>query len=333
MRSFEVDDMKMDRRNFLKCLAGGGALLAAGRIPAIAAGETDGENLFAKRGEWERLSLGYITLKIGATRPFSVLHVSDTHLADAHPDENERKVRLAGMRRKQFGGRQLDALADSLAWAKTHDDFVVHTGDLIDFQSRANYGHVARLFGGNLVGTVGNHEYSPEMWLSEVPETRDEAQRACSREELKKVLPFELSFSSHIVNGVNFVMMDDAFGTVTEDQLDAFMDETRKGLPIVLGLHVPIFTDSVVRAWRHYWRKGGGRLATAALPEPTDEWLAQKKDAATVRFLQEVGTQPLLKAVLAGHLHFDIQDRLSPTAVQYVVGGNYLFKGQEVFFV
>ena len=36
--------------------------------------------------------------------------------------------------------------------------------------------------------------------------------------------------------------------------------------------------------------------------------------------------------ILAGHLHFTMQDGFSPTARQYVVGGNYMFHGQEVLF-
>ena len=40
----------------------------------------------------------------------------------------------------------------------------------------------------------------------------------------------------------------------------------------------------------------------------------------------------LLKGILAGHLHITVQERFSPTAVQYVVGGNFLHHGQQVFF-
>ncbi len=42
--------------------------------------------------------------------------------------------------------------------------------------------------------------------------------------------------------------------------------------------------------------------------------------------------EPLLKAILAGHLHFSIEDRFSPTAMEYVVGGNFMFHGREILF-
>lgn len=292
-------------------------------------------DLFPFRGEFERLSISFITLGVGATEPFSVLHISDSHLTDVYPDESERKREISRIRTRQFGGKQWEALEDSLAWAATHDDYVIHTGDIIDFQSRANFDHVKRLLGENVIGTVGNHEFSPEMWLSEVAETQDDAWRARSRPELANAFPFDLSFSTRVVNGVNFVMVDNAFGTVTQNQLDAFVSETRKGLPIVLGMHVPIYTAAIVRAMFHYWRKGGGKFRSAAIPEPEPfgNWLAQANDATTDAFIREVKGNPLVKAVLAGHLHFAMQDRLSSTAAEYLVGGNYLFHAQEILFV
>jgi hypothetical protein len=39
-----------------------------------------------------------------------------------------------------------------------------------------------------------------------------------------------------------------------------------------------------------------------------------------------------LKGILAGHAHITVQDRFSPTAMEYVVGGNFMFHGQEITF-
>lgn len=62
------------------------------------------------------------------------------------------------------------------------------------------------------------------------------------------------------------------------------------------------------------------------------KWRASYKDAATADFVAWLKAQPLLKGILAGHLHVDVQDRFSPTAVEYVVAGNFLFHGQEITF-
>lgn len=47
-------------------------------------------------------------------------------------------------------------------------------------------------------------------------------------------------------------------------------------------------------------------------------------------FYAYLEAQPLLKAVLAGHIHVTVADRFSPTAIEYVIGGNFLFHGQEI---
>ena len=68
------------------------------------------------------------------------------------------------------------------------------------------------------------------------------------------------------------------------------------------------------------------------MPDPKGDYKRQKEDPTTRDFIAYLKGERLLKAILAGHLHITVQDRFSPTAVQYVVGGNYGFVGQEVLF-
>ena len=70
----------------------------------------------------------------------------------------------------------------------------------------------------------------------------------------------------------------------------------------------------------------------AAVPDPTGDYRRQKEDPVTREFISYLKGERLLKAILAGHLHITVQDRFSSTAMQYVVGGNYGFVGQEVLF-
>ena len=39
------------------------------------------------------------------------------------------------------------------------------------------------------------------------------------------------------------------------------------------------------------------------------------------------------KSFLSGHEHITMEERFSPTAVQYLVGGNFLFAARELLFV
>ena len=310
-------------------MAGAGALIATSQLPVLA---EDNPTVFPKRGRYERLSLSYATVEIGLEKPFSVLHISDTHLTAAYDHENEKKHQLHDNRTTTFGGRQEEALRDTLAWAKQHVDYVVHTGDLIDWQSEANFDLVKKYFGDGVIGAMGNHEFSTDMWLSEPKEEKNENFKNNTREKLQSVYPFNISLFSQIVNGVNFVTLDDVYGYVTAEQVELFKKEVGKGLPIVLCMHVPFFTDNLWRATIRFW-SDKGQLTYSEVPKPNGDYRLQLEDSVTSEFIQYLKREPLLRCILAGHEHITVEDQFSPTCREYIVAGNFLFHGREVLFV
>lgn len=320
----------MNRRDFIKSAFAGGALIATADLPSLA---KDDPSLFPERGKYERLSLSYATVRVGAERPFAVLHISDTHLCEAYDDEGEITIKLREMRRQTFGGRQEEALVDSIAWARKNVDYILHTGDLIDFQSRANFDLVRKHFGDAMFGALGNHEFARHMWLAEEKEPKTEEWKDRTRAKLDEVFPFDVVLHSQIVNGVNFVTLDDVYGTVTERQVERFRAEVAKGLPIVLCMHVPFFTDDIWRATTQFWARSGSRFGDAAVPPRKGDYQRQSEDPVTRDFIAYLKKEPLLKAILAGHEHVTIQDRFSETADEYVVGANFLFAAREVLFI
>lgn len=312
-----------DRRGFL---LGAGGLVATAALPACA----DDATVFPSRGRYERLSLAYQHVKAGATQPFSILHISDTHLTAAYDSEPVCRCGKAAVRTKTFGGRQEEALRDSLAWAKEHVDYVLHTGDLIDFQSEANFELVKRYYGEAVFGSMGNHEFY--TYLPDEKHTWLEPFKTRSWPILKANYPVDARFSARIVHGVNFICLDDVFGVVQPDQVERFLAEAKKGLPIVLCMHVPFFTDEIwLKTWR-FWRDISGRFRTVGLPALRDDVKRQREDRTTADFIAYLKSERLLKALLVGHEHITMQDRFSDTAMEFAVGGNFMFHGQEVLF-
>ena len=317
--------MNISRRNFL---TGVGGLVAVSRLPSFA----DNPAVFPERGKFERLQLAYQHVSAGATAPFSILHISDTHLTEAYPDEANAadKLRSKERRTRTFGGRQEEALRDSLAWAKDNVDYVLHTGDLIDWQSQANFDLVKKYYGGAMFGSMGNHEFY--TYLPGEKYTGQEAFKERSWPLLKDAYPVDPRFHAQTVNGVNFVCLDGVFGTVQPDLVEKFKAEAKKKLPIVLCMHVPFFTDGIWRCDYQYWNGVNKKYRNAAVPDARGDYKRQQTDPTTRDFIAYLKEEKLLKAILAGHLHITVQERFSPTAVQYVVGGNYGFVGQEVLF-
>ena len=325
-----------NRRNFIKsAILGTGGLLAADALavtektPSCAA---DCWDVFEKRGSHERLTLAYQHVKIGLEKPFSVLHISDTHLCAADERESEFKRAFAERRNQVFGGRMEAALRDSLAWAKANVDVVLHTGDLIDFQTQANYDLVRKYLceAPNLFGCAGNHEYQGRNEGEII--TNDFKYNDLTAEEVRKAIPYAKRIDSVIVGGVNFVSLEQTYGVVCEEQVEGFGKEVQKGLPIVLCMHAPFMTDAIWRASCRFWAGYGKKYRSAHLEAAKGDYRRQLEDPLTTSFIARLKKEPLLKAICAGHLHITISDEFSPTAKEYVVGGNFLFHGQEILF-
>ena len=313
--------MDTTRRDFLTrgCCAAGG-LLATAALPALA----DDPSVFPNRGEFERLSLQFFEIDAGATKPFTLLHISDTHLTAAYPDDLPRAVRRAPGRTRTFGGRQEEALRDSIAWAKKHVDYIVHTGDLVDWHSRANFDLVRKYFGeaGSMMfGCIGNHEYS--AGLNDGKHTEEEKKAAYN--QMATAFPFDVRFASTIVNGVNFVCLDNAHGTISAEQATRFEAEAKKGQPLILCMHCPFVLRNLANASRRYWRFD---KKYKLIPDMS-QFKGDIKDDTTRDFVAYLRAQPLLKGILCGHGHYGVVDQFSPTAKQYMVAANFFFHGQE----
>lgn len=319
----------IDRRTFLRRMACSGALIATSQLPTLA---EDKPSVFPQRGQYERLSLSYAIVELGLKKPFSILHISDSHLSAAYAHENEKKQQLCKSRTITFGGRQEEALRDALSWAKQHVDYIIHTGDLIDWQSEANFDLVRKYFGDGLIGSMGNHEFSTDMWLSDPKEEKSERYKDNTRKKLQEVYPFNVRFHSQVVNDVNFITLDDVYGYVTEEQVKLFKKEVKKGLPIVLCMHVPFHTDKIWRATCRVWMDKGP-LNTGELPTPSGDYKVQKEDPVTRDFIAYLKQEPLLRCILAGHEHITVEDQFSPTCREYLVAGGFLFHGREVLFI
>jgi UDP-2,3-diacylglucosamine pyrophosphatase LpxH len=98
-------------------------------------------------------------------------------------------------------------------------------------------------------------------------------------------------------------------------------------------MHVPFTTPGIWRAQRKFWLRGNDRkFRSAAVPAASGDFKRQQEDPVTRDFIAYLKTEKQLKGILAGHLHITVQERFSPTAIQYVVGGNFMFHGQEVTF-
>ena len=268
------------------------------------------------------------TLEIGLEKPIKILHVTDSHIALVDERDNERKHELA----KRLGNPEKERFFfEHLEYAEKNCDLLVHTGDLIDFTSKANFDFARKILPKeNVFFISGNHEFS--QYVGEAYE--DIAYKMNSFREMLPGLGAPLFFNSRILGGVNFVGIDDSYHQFEPWQITRLKMEIEKGLPIILCLHVPIYEQSLYDY--HISRSGiGSSSYLVGCDEehlPYDEWRAIeiRPRGATMEMVEFIKSQPLIKTLLTGHVHFSFESELTDGTIQFVTGGGYDGTAREI---
>ncbi len=260
-------------------------------------------------------------LTLGAEKPFTLLHISDTHLCLADERDNERKRTLAAGRTKAFADGA-DALAWSVALAKETGALLVHTGDLLDFVSEANL-DAARAFTdeNDCFFVAGNHEFS--LYVGEAWE--DKAYRDQSLDKVQAVFKNDIRFCSRVVNGVNLVGIDNSYYRFEREQLDALKAEVERGLPILLFMHNPMHTDEFFDYRMNVQKAGIAYLTGTPAEKMTGvyndhRFRQQCPDDITAEATAYIAHEPMIRALFTGHLH-DSYEHPYYGRMQYVTGG------------
>ena len=235
--------MNIDRRHLLKL--GFGAALMSSAAPFSAMAEAlKEEKSFTGKLIDKYLKVSKLTLKVGAKKPFSALHFSDTHIAMSDAMDilgcEERSLKVYEDRRTRFP-ISLQALAATIAYAERGNMPLFNTGDLIDYDSHANVECIANSFADrNILSALGNHESFGHRSKGLNPSTPEEARTLL--EKYEKAYRQPLIVASKVINGVNFVAFDNGGleRYFLERRLAAIKAEFEKGLPVVLLCHIPL---------------------------------------------------------------------------------------------
>jgi len=270
-----------------------------------------------------------ITIPVGAEKPFSALHTSDNHISLADERDDARKIELAENRANAFTGgnpsRLNEQVKEIFGYAKQHNLPLLHTGDLVDFVSEANLDFVRQLMkDADVFCAAGNHDFS--LYVGEAWE--DEAYKAQSLQHVKSAYPGDFQFQVRVMGGVKFIALDNNYYYVTPSLFERFRKETQDGMPTVLLVHNPLYSEDIYRQYMKD-RPEDFPPYLFGCPERLLRKLSdyryrqQKPDALSLEFLRYVETLPCLKAVLSGHAHVFMASRLDSGVPQYVAGAGY----------
>ena len=261
----------------------------------------------------------------GLGRTYRFMHVTDVHIATAYPDEPERMQKEAELR----GGHYFPPFEGFTAGTRfpfffreaenSGMDGILLTGDICDFPSRSNLDILKSGLENSGVPAVycmGNHDWTfLENYQSDshkdefIPEYygmvnhRSDAAGKISSGLLPGSVFWKLAdFGEFLV-----FAFDNGRNRVLPETVEAFKDVLAAGRPVILSCHVPFYSPTLREPTVDYWHSDillGGTEVHA--DGPTQEFID----------LMKAPDSPV-RAVVAGHIHFDHEDMLNENIVQF----------------
>ena len=264
------------------------------------------------------------TIEIGLEKPLKILHITDNHIpfcCETDPEGMHRQ------RAKRDEAGSVRALQEQMEYGEANCDLIVHTGDLIDFISKPCLAFARQFFKDHekVLFIAGNHEYSKYDYAVE-----DMDYRIRSLQDMGGGLGVDLFFTSRILGGVNFVGIDDSYHQVEDGQLIRLKKEVAKGYPIILFMHAPMYEEALYKASYEYWKGEIALLASDSDRHPEVIGDMAEPYPSTKAFYDYVCGEPLIRAVLAGHVHFPFESMLPGGKPQFVTGRGSKGEAREI---
>ncbi len=255
---------------------------------------------------------------IGATEPFKILQISDLHLNFVSLFDKKR-IRKLAKKRKQVYSHSKNVLQAASELSKKLNAPIFNTGDMNDFISRKNLRYIKDFTDNNDCFFVcGNHDFRPMGGM----EYDCEHIRALVFDKVQALYKNDIMFSARVINGINFVGVDDAYYKFSQKNFDKLKAEVNKGLPIVLLMHIPLYTEDL------FYSRVDEKRKYASLTAVPDEMMSeyppkrlqqQKTDSLTQEVVDYIKKCDTIKLILAGHTHKRFETVLDGRLPQWVI--------------
>ena len=255
----------------------------------------------------KKLNIIQTRIPIGLEKTLRFLHVTDTHITRDDPSGRRRREEIFNV---DYENCAEDYFLQAVAYAKQENIPILHTGDMIDFLSKGNFDFIDRYFSDlDYIYAAGNHDFC--HWVGRAKEDY-----AYKWEKIKEIAPHigcNLYFDSRVIGGVNFVTLDDSYYLISDAQTEMLRAEAARGYPIVLAMHVPLYTEAFAAATTQSnpcaYLTGAPEELLRSYPE--DRRLQQTPDEATLRAIAYIKSEPSIKAIITGHLHRNLEDTVA----------------------
>ncbi len=276
----------------------------------------------------------------GLDKPFNILFVSDTHFTiedERGRDFYKYSKRMGGkaVEPENYGktnGREKYLLASLEKAKKNQSELVILCGDIINFPSLASVEYIKNVMdesGLNWVYTAGNHDWHYEG----EPGINLDHRKKWTESNMKPLYQGQNPmYHSQILHNINFITMDNSLFEITDEQIEFFKGELKKGLPIILSVHVPLYLQGhdINYSWGNpLLNKEADYLYKMEGREP---WPEEGLSENSFKFRDLVLNSPEVIGIFAGHIHKAAIDMVN-NKLQYVQAANFMDKDILIHFI
>ncbi len=260
----------------------------------------------------------------GLSGEYDLLFLTDTHMVVSSSEASEQITANIKERAPLFQSEDgVSSATQFPMWmdyaVESQVDAVLFGGDIIDFPSKANLEHLQK----NLdklpmpyLYTLGNHDWT-YPW-----EYMTEQGKAEYLPLLEPMMQGNTSINRMDLGELVLVAVDNSAGQINGEALETYQAILAEGKPVIVVVHVPFLTQSVLTKAREAWSSpvviGGGNFG-GIYPNNESNAFIEMTTAAD---------SPVV-AVLAGHVHFYDKDYIDgeKKVLQLVGDGGYKQKG------
>ncbi|MFA6702812.1 MAG: metallophosphoesterase [Dysgonamonadaceae bacterium] len=261
----------------------------------------------------------YITLvKIANTniKPTRILQITDSHITFAGPEDYEYTQYSSRMAAAYENGEhyktgkpisRIEAFSAILKEAKQLNvDLILLTGDILNYPSKRAVQFLIEELnncGIPYLYIAGNHDWHLEGMSGLSYNLREKWRKDI-------LLPlYQGENPSHYarqINGINFLMIDNSTYQITSEQLKFISKQMKLGLPIVVGMHIPVSIDGQLYGIGN--RSWGASTDKGYEIERRERWPAEGHNQETYDFVKLLLNYPI-SIVMCGHIHIFKNER------------------------
>lgn len=277
--------------------------------------------------EWERQVIEEELVIDGLKGQYEVLFLTDTHIvvpdeADLPQVKQNAEPRYAEFRNEK-GVPSAEQFDDWIVYANDEKlDGVILGGDIIDYPSEANVRYLKNQLDAlemPYIYTLGNHDWTypwdymtqtgKDTYLPMLDECLDENPAIHT-----------LDYGEFVI-----VAVDNSSNQINVEAVAECERILSEGRPVIILLHVPIITQSVLGRAKEVWGEGNGVVLGGG------NYGGIYPDENSQKFMDMITAQGSpVEAVLAGHVHFLDKDMIDGSKPVLQIVGEAGYKGAAV---